>query len=89
MLLSSHIAPGTVSTNDYNHYFLLHSIQDLFGLARFAPANRPGVAGFGNDVFGGAPAHLTTSSPEEIAAEVWLSRCPVAGSSTSASFKSR
>src|SRR5205085_11902529 len=32
VLISSCIAPGTVSDRPYNHYTLLRSVEDLFGL---------------------------------------------------------
>ena len=49
VLLSPYIAPGTKSTTSYNHYSMLGTIEDLFGLPRLADAN--GVPAFGSDVF--------------------------------------
>jgi len=49
VLLSPFIAPGTVSTVPYNHYAMLGSIEDLFGLPRLADA--AGTTAFGSDVF--------------------------------------
>lgn len=51
VLLSPFIKPGTVSTNDYNHYSLLRSMEDLFGLAYLGYANDRAQASFGSDVF--------------------------------------
>jgi hypothetical protein len=49
--LSRFIAPGGTSTNQYNHYSLLASIEDLFGLPRLAEARLPGTTTFGSDVY--------------------------------------
>ena len=56
VLLSPFIKPGTVSTSSYNHYSLLASIEDAFGLGRLGEANLPGTTTFGPDVFTAAPA---------------------------------
>jgi hypothetical protein len=49
VLLSQLIAPGTISSVSYNHYSMLASIEDLFGLARIADA--VGVTPFGSDIY--------------------------------------
>ncbi len=51
VLLSPFIKPGTVSDVPYNHYALLRSIEDLFGLAHLGYAGAPGLASFGGDVY--------------------------------------
>jgi phosphatidylinositol-3-phosphatase len=51
VLLSPSIAPGTHSSSDYNHYSLLRSIEDFFGLAHLGYAAAPGLRPFGYDVF--------------------------------------
>ena len=51
VLLSPLIRPGTVSTVDYNHYSLLRSIEDIFGLPHLGDAAMPQVGSFGSDVF--------------------------------------
>jgi phosphatidylinositol-3-phosphatase len=51
VLLSPLIRPGTVSTVDYNHYSLLRSIEDIFGLPHLGDAAMPQVRSFGPDVF--------------------------------------
>jgi len=51
VLLSPFIAPGTVSAQDYNHYSLLRSIEDSFGLAHLGYAASPGLRPFGSDIF--------------------------------------
>lgn len=55
VLLSPFIAPGTVTTTAYNHYSLLRSIEDLFGLPYLGYAAQPGLQPFGADVYTRAP----------------------------------
>ncbi len=52
VLLSPLIRPGTVSTVDYNHYSLLRTVEDIFGLPQLGDAAMPQVRSFGPDVFG-------------------------------------
>jgi hypothetical protein len=61
VLLSPAIAPGTMSTTSYNHYSLLASVEDLFGLPRIGDAI--GAPAFGPDVYtrpNGVVAPLST-----------------------------
>jgi hypothetical protein len=51
VLLSPYIRPGTVSKVGYNHYSLLRSVEDLFGLRHLGDAQQPGVVSFGPDVY--------------------------------------
>jgi hypothetical protein len=51
VLVSPFIKPGTVSTTAYNHYSMLRSIEDLFGLDYIGNAGASGQASFGSDVF--------------------------------------
>jgi hypothetical protein len=51
VLVSPFIKPGTVTANAYNHYSLLRSVEDFFGVAHLAFASRAGPAPFGTDVF--------------------------------------
>jgi hypothetical protein len=60
VLLSPFIAPGTVTQTAYNHYSLLRSIEDLFGLGHLGYAGQTGLASFGSDVF---TAGTTTPPP--------------------------
>jgi hypothetical protein len=53
VLLSPFIKPGTVSTVSYNHYSMLGSVEDLFGLSRQAFA--AGTTAFGADIFNKPP----------------------------------
>lgn len=51
IILSPFVQPGTVSQVDYNHYSLLRSIEDIFGLAHLGDAAMPSVRSFGADVY--------------------------------------
>jgi hypothetical protein len=59
VLLSPFIAPGTVSHTAYNHYSLLRSVEDFFGLAHLGYAAAPQLRTFGDDVFTAAPQRGT------------------------------
>ncbi len=54
LLLSPFIKPGTVSTADYNHYSMLRTIEDIFGVPHLGDAAMPQVKPFGADVFTGS-----------------------------------
>jgi hypothetical protein len=52
VLLSPFIAPGTVSNVPYNHYSMLRSVEDLFGLTPHLGFAAPEeLRTFGSDVF--------------------------------------
>jgi hypothetical protein len=51
VLLSPLIRPGTVSTVPYNHYSLLRTVEDLFGLPHLGYAAEPDLRSLGEDVF--------------------------------------
>jgi hypothetical protein len=51
VLVSPMIKPGTVSATPYNHYAMLRSIEDSFGLDHLGYAGRAGLKPFGRDVF--------------------------------------
>jgi phosphatidylinositol-3-phosphatase len=51
VLLSPFIAPGTISDVPYNHYSMLRSIEDLFGLPHLGYARMRGLRPFGADVY--------------------------------------
>jgi len=50
VLVSRFITPGSLNSTPYNHYSLLRTIENLFGLAPLGYAKQ--VRGFGHDVFG-------------------------------------
>jgi hypothetical protein len=51
VLLSPFIKPGTVSTVPYNHYSMLRTIEDIFGVSHLGDAAMPQAKPFGSDVF--------------------------------------
>jgi hypothetical protein len=51
VLISPFIKPGTVSNVPYNHYSMLRSVEDLFGLEHLGYAGRDGLRTFGADVY--------------------------------------
>lgn len=51
VLLSPFIKPGTINVNEYNHYSLLRSVEDLFGLSHLGYAGQTGLQPFGADVY--------------------------------------
>lgn len=51
LLISRYVEPGTWSTTPYNHYSLLGSIEEIFGLAKLGYARDPGIDTFGLDVY--------------------------------------
>jgi hypothetical protein len=51
VVLSRFVRPGTVVTTPYNHYSLLRTIEELFGLSYLGFAGQTGLNGFGLDVF--------------------------------------
>ncbi len=67
VLLSPCIAPGTTSTTHYNHYSMLRSVEDIFGLSHIGYAQLPGEQSFGSGIFnqpctGAAPGSSTGPS---------------------------
>ena len=51
VVISPVIRPGSTNATPYNHYALLRSVEDLFGLSHLGMAGVGGVASFGSDVF--------------------------------------
>jgi hypothetical protein len=51
VLLSPFIAPGTMSPRPYNHYSLMRTVEDFFGLPHLGLAVAPRLQTFGTDVF--------------------------------------
>jgi hypothetical protein len=51
VMLSPFIRPGTISEVPYNHYSLLRSVEDVFGLDHLGFARQTGLKGLGPDVF--------------------------------------
>jgi hypothetical protein len=57
LLLSRFVAPGGESTASYNHYSLLRTVEDVFGVAHLANASEGGVESFSGTVLKGVFAH--------------------------------
>ncbi len=49
-MVSNCIQPGTVSAEPYNHYSLLRSVEDNFGLPNLGYARQAGLQPFGKDI---------------------------------------
>ncbi len=54
VLLSPYIEPGSVSEANFNHYSLLVTIEEFFGLTRIGYGAEPLVVGFGEEMFAGS-----------------------------------
>jgi hypothetical protein len=63
VLLSPFIAPGTVSSTPYNHYSLMRTVEDFFGLSHLGYAGAPRLQTFGTDVFTAPPAEPRRFAP--------------------------
>jgi hypothetical protein len=67
VLLSPYIAPGTRNDTPYNHYSLLRSVEDVFGLPGLGLAAK--AKGFGDDVYDGRRCFnhpLPAGAPREL-----------------------
>ncbi len=63
VMLSPCIKPGTVTTQPYNHYTMLRSVEDIFGLSHLGYAGLPHSTYFGTDIYkrqcGPSPPRIT------------------------------
>jgi hypothetical protein len=72
VLLSPFIDPGTLDTVAYNHFTLLRSVEDVFGLGHLGFAGMQGLQSLGSDVFTcyagqpSAPRHGRLAAGSEI-----------------------
>jgi len=53
VLVSKFITPGTTSKRSYNHYSLLRTLENMFGVGHLGYAGQQGLKAFGSDVFAG------------------------------------
>jgi hypothetical protein len=53
LLISQYVQPGSVNDTPYNHYSLLRSIEDVFGLGHLGFAAAADLESFGPDVYNG------------------------------------
>ena len=61
LMLSPFIKPGTVSTAPYNHYSVLRTLQNVFGLPHTGNAADQLVGTIGSEIFNGAPSAQSLS----------------------------
>jgi hypothetical protein len=62
VVLSQYTEPGSENDTPYNHYSLLRSLEDLYGLEHLGFAAAAGLKPFGADVFDAVPAQPTTTT---------------------------
>ena len=55
LVLSRYVTPGSTNDTPYNHYALLRSLEDLFGLSHLGYAGAAGLRPFGADVYNAPP----------------------------------
>jgi len=81
VLLSPCIAPGTVTETAYNHYSMLASVEDSFGLPHIGYAAGPGATPFGSDLYnrscGPAPPTATVTAPALLSTVSSRTRIPL------------
>ena len=63
VLLSPYIKPGTQTSQEYNHYSLLRSVEDTFGLGHLGYAAAAGLRPFGSDIFTNPSGHKVNEIP--------------------------
>jgi phosphatidylinositol-3-phosphatase len=56
LVISAKTKPGTTNDTPYNHYSLLCSLEDLWGLDHLGFAGAPGLNCFGKDVYDRSPS---------------------------------
>ncbi len=76
VLLSPCIAPGTVTNTAYNHYSMLGSVEDIFGLSHLGYAALPGETTFGSDLYNRPCGAAATRRPAPTAPALLSSRSP-------------
>ena len=59
LVISAHVKANTTDATPYNHYSLLCSLEDVFGLQHLGFAGAPGLACFGKNVYD-APAPIAS-----------------------------
>jgi phosphatidylinositol-3-phosphatase len=90
VMLSQFIKPGTITQTAYNHYSMLGSIEDLFGLSHLGYAQLPGETDFGSDIYTNypppapVPPIIPPTTPAKHAAPVSTLTVPALASTASA-----
>lgn len=68
LLLSKYVAPGTVEESGYyNHFSLLRSLEELFGLPPLGYAAEPALTGFDSSVYNAEEGSTTDRRPPMLA----------------------
>jgi hypothetical protein len=88
VLLSRYIKPGTVNNTPYNHYSMLRSLEDMFGLAHLGNAAPAGLQPFGDDVFT-QPTGFPPPDPNGAAPTLSLRNVPGVGKCVAKSFSAK
>jgi hypothetical protein len=96
VLLSPCIASGTVTQTAYNHYTMLRSVEDMFGLPHLGYAGLSGEQSFGSDVFtrgcplasANAPPSVRISAPSIASSTATQPRIPLSWRSVGAAASS-
>jgi hypothetical protein len=78
VLISPFVKPGSVNETAYNHYGLLRSIEDLYGLGHLGYAGREGLKPFGADVYNAKSPKPPPSTEPKICTAARTGK-PVAG----------
>jgi hypothetical protein len=66
VVLSPFVQPNTVVSGFYNHYSLLRSVEDLYGLGHLGYAGQAGLKPFGSDLYNRTPKLTLKVSPKRI-----------------------
>jgi hypothetical protein len=78
IVISKFTKPGSTNPTPYNHYSVLRSLEDIFGVAHLAAAGAMGLQAFGSDVFD-APAHAAPPATAPVPTPVPSTSLPVTG----------
>jgi phospholipase C len=63
VVISPYTTPGSSNDTPYNHYSLLRTVEDLFGLPHLGYAGAPDLKPFGSDVFNASSAPSSSQPP--------------------------
>jgi phospholipase C len=63
VVISPWTTPGSTNDSPYNHYALLRTVEDLFGLPHLGYAGAAGLQPFGSDVFNATPQSPAATPP--------------------------
>jgi hypothetical protein len=88
VLLSRYIKAGTVNATPYNHYSLLRSVEDLFGLPYLGYAGQAGLKAFGDEVFT-QPSGFPPPDPNGPKPTLSLKNVPGTGKCAPSSFTAK